>query len=157
MSFIVQWLYILTLSLWVGSIFFFSFLTTPTVFATLPREMASQLISAIFPRYYTLGYVAGGVLLLTTLLEAILVKQLPWVRIVLVLLMLGSTLYAGMMVRPLVHDLKVEMKTVEEGTPRGKDLKAKFDSQHRLSVILNLIVLISGLFLIGILAFRLRL
>lgn len=157
MYFIIQWFYILTLSLWVGSIFFFSFLTTPTVFSTLPREMASQLIGAIFPRYYNLGYVAGGILLLTTILEAIVVKQLPWIRIVLIALMLGSTLYAGLVIRPHVHNLKVEMKAVEEGTPQGNKLKVEFDTQHRISVILNLMVLVSGLFLIGILAFRLRL
>jgi TnpA family transposase len=46
---------------------------------------------------------------------------------------------------------------VEEGTPRGEELKKQFSQAHRLSVILNMIVLLCGLFLVGILAFRLRL
>ena len=118
MSFIVQWIYVLTLSLWVGSIFFFSFITTPTIFANLPREMASQIISALFPRYYTLGYFMGGIILLMTLIEAGLVRHFPLLRVIIIAIMLGSSIYAGMVIRPQVHQLKVEMKAVEEESPQ---------------------------------------
>lgn len=157
MSFMIQWIYVLSLSLWVGSIFFFSFLTTPTIFTTLPREMASQVISAIFPRYYILGYWAGGILAVTTLIEAILVRQWPLLRLIFIGLMVGCTLYAGLVLRPQVHNTKIEMKTLEAESPRLQQLENTFKRQHRLSVYLNLVVLISGLFLLGILAFRLRL
>lgn len=157
MSFLVQWFYLLALALWVGGIVFYSFFVTPTVFTQLPREMASQLLAVMFPRYYTLGYVAGGTLLAMTLVEAIMVRQLPWIRLILVAVMLGSTVYAGAVVRPQVHDIKLEMKSVEEGTELGKTLKARFDTMHRVSVILNMVVLVAGLFLLGIAAFRLRL
>jgi len=157
MSFIIQWIYILALSLWVGSIVFFSFFTTPAIFSSLPKEMASQVISTLFPRYYIVGYAAGGALLLTTLLEAAFVRHLPLVRLIIVGIMLGSTLYAGMVVRPQVHDLKVEMKAVAEDSAVGIRLKKQFGKIHGLSVVLNLIVLVGGVFLIGILAFRLRL
>lgn len=157
MSFLVQWFYQLALAVWVGSIVFYSFFTTPAIFAHLPREAAGELLSALFPRYYSLGYACGGTILFTTLLEAILVRHLPWVRLILVLIMLGSSVYAGAVVRPEVHALKIQMKTVEEGTDLAKSLKGSFDRQHRLSVILNLVVLMGGLFLLGIVAFRLRL
>ncbi len=157
MSALIQWFYLLALALWVGAIFFFSFITTPTVFTNLPREIASQFLSALFPRYYFLGYVAGGILLVMTLLESILVRQLPWIRLLFIAIMLGSTLYAGMAIRPRVHDLKVQMKTMEEDAPLAREMKTRFDRWHRLSVILNLLVLGSGIFLIGIVAFRLRL
>jgi uncharacterized membrane protein len=157
MSFLVQWFYLLALAVWVGGIVFYSFFTTPAVFAHLPRETAGELLAALFPRYYLLGYVCGGILLFTTLLEAILVRHLPWIRLLLVLIMLGSSAYAGAVVRPEVHALKVQMKTVEEGTELGKSLQGRFDRLHRLAVILNLVVLGGGLFLLGIAAFRLRL
>lgn len=157
MSFLIQWLYLLALTLWVGGIVFFSFFTTPALFANLPKDMASQMITILFPRYYMLGYVCGGTLLLSTLVESILVRQLPLIRLLVILLMLGSTVYAGVIVRPEVHNLKIQMKTVEEGTDLGNHLKAKFDGLHRLSVILNMVVLVSGIFLVGIVAFRLRL
>ena len=157
MSFLVQWFYQLALAVWVGSIVFYSFFTTPAVFQKLPREMASELLATLFPRYYSLGYVAGGILLFCTLVEAIMVRQIPWVRLVIVMLMLGSAVYAGAIVRPQVHDVKIQMKTVEEGSELGKTLKARFDSMHRLSVFLNVVVLVGGLILLGIVAFRLRL
>jgi len=157
MSFITQWLYLLALSLWVGGIVFFSFLTTPALFSSLPREMTGTVLAVLFPRYYYLGYASGGILLAMTLLESALVRSLPWLRISLILIMLGSTCYAGMILRPKIHQLKIEMKAVEEDTPLGKDLKLNFDKLHRLSVVLNMVVLVGGLFLLGILAFRLRL
>ncbi len=157
MSFFIQWIYVLSISLWVGSIFFFSFLTTPTLFATLPREMAGQVISALFPRYYMVGYWAGGFLLVTTLIEAVFVRQWPVLRLILIGLMMSATLYAGLVILPQAHNTKVEMKSLEAETPRAQKLEIQFKRQHRLSVYLNFIVLIAGLFLIGIIAFRLRL
>lgn len=157
MSFLIQWIYLLALVLWVGAIVFFSFFTTPILFTHLPREMAGEAVAALFPRYYTLGYAAGGAMLAMTLLEALLVRHMPWIRVIALLVMLGSSLYAGMVVRPLVHQLKVQMKSVEEGTELASSLKGKFDKQHRLSVILNTVVLLGGIFLVAIVAFRLRL
>jgi uncharacterized membrane protein len=157
MSLLVQWFYLLALCIWVGGIIFFSFFTTPVLFSNLPKEMASQVIGAIFPRYYSLGYFCGGTLLVTTLLESLLIRHAPWVRLILILIMLGSTVYAGTVIRPKIHELKVEMKTTEENSEIGLNLKTRFDKLHRFSVILNLITLVGGLFLVGIVAFRLRL
>ncbi|MCB1214586.1 MAG: DUF4149 domain-containing protein [Deltaproteobacteria bacterium] len=156
MSFISQWIYILSLSLWVGGMVFFSFFTTPTAFSALPKEMASSFITQIFPRYYMLGYVCGGGLVLSTLTETFLLKKAPWIRIILLTIMVSSTLYAGLALRPQVHQTKIELQALEEGSQAHAKVKERFDKQHRLSVILNLISLVAGLFLIGILAFRLR-
>ena len=157
MSFLVQWTYLVSLALWLGGIVFFSFFTTPVVFSHLPKELASEFLAALFPRYYALGYTAGGLMLLASLLEAALLRQIPWIRLGVVVLMLGCTLYAGLVLRPQVHELKVQLRSVEEGTELGNHLKASFDQLHRFSVILNLIVLVGGLILIGIVALRLRL
>ncbi len=156
MLFLSQWFYLLSLSIWVGSIFFFSFITTPTVFQELPKEIASQFLAALFPRYYLVGYIAGSILLISTFAESILSRQFPWVRIILILLMLGSSIYAGTVLRPKIHDLKIQMKTVEEDSEPGIRFKKQFDSLHRQSVIFNLLVLVGGLFLIGIVAIRLK-
>lgn len=156
MSFLSQWIYLLALSLWVGAIVFFSFFTTPTLFTQLPREIAGQVVTTLFPRYYALGYFAGGAMLLTTCYEAIRFRQMPWIRLVLVLIMLGSSVYAGTVIRPKTHDLKIQMKTVEEGTELGNQLKAQFDSLHRHAVILNVVVLVGGVFLLAFVALRLQ-
>jgi len=157
MSFLIQWFYVLALSLWIGSIVFFSFFTTPTLFLNLPREMASQVVSVMFPRYYLLGYICGGIMMACTLLEAILVRQLPLIRLVLIALMLGGSIYAGVVIRPQAHNLKIEMKALEENSERYQAVKRRFDSMHNLALSLNVAVLVVGLILLGILAFRLRL
>ncbi len=157
MSFFVQWIYLLSLAIWVGAIVFFSFFTTPTIFANLPKEMAGELLSALFPRYYLVGYAAGTLLLTMTLVEALLVRHMPWIRFVIVAVMLSSTFYAGLVVRPQVHNLKIQLKAVEEGSELAIHLKSKFDGLHRLSVVLNMVVLVGGLLLVGLVAFRLRL
>lgn len=157
MSFIIQWLYLLALVVWVGGIIFFSFFTTPAVFTHLPKEVGSQFLSAIFPNYYLWGYVAGGVLLLTTLAETFLAKGVPWIRLILILVMLGCTIVGGQILLPKIHQLKVQIHAMEETSPAAKPLQTKFSNLHRFSVLLNLIVLLAGLFLVGIVAFRLRL
>lgn len=136
---------------------FFSFFTTPVVFASLPREAASQLLSALFPRYYQLGYVAGALLLITTLLEFASYKSFSLVRLVLILIMLGATVYAGTVIRPKVHQIKMEQKALAEDSPLAETLQQRFSNQHRASVILNLLVMISGLFLLGMVAAKIKL
>jgi len=51
----VKWFYLLALSVWIGSIVFFSAVVAPTVFKTLDSDAAAKLQRAIFPRYYMLG------------------------------------------------------------------------------------------------------
>jgi uncharacterized membrane protein len=156
MTFLSNWFSLLSLTIWIGSIFFFSFITTPTVFQELPKEIASQFLAALFPRYYFTGYIVGSVLLVSSFAESLLTRQFLWFRILLILLMLGSSIYAGTILRPKIHDLKVQMKTMEEDSEPGIKFKKQFDSLHRQSVILNLIVLAGGLLLLGIVAIRLR-
>lgn len=59
MTTLIQFFYLLSLVVWIGSIIFFSFFTAPAVFKTLEREQAGELIGIIFPRYYKVGYVCG--------------------------------------------------------------------------------------------------
>ena len=157
MSTFIQFLYLLGLSLWVGGIVFFSFFTTPTVFTQLPKEMAGTFLSALFPKYYLLGYGSGTLMLIASLAEAALLRRWPWIRLAVLAVMLGASAYAGAVIRPRVHDLKIQMRAVEADSEVGKNLKAQFDAFHRRSVMLNVIVLLGGLLLIGIVAFRLRL
>jgi len=135
---------------------FFSFFTTPAVFSSLPKEMASVFLSTLFPRYYMLGYACSGGLIFSTAVESLLLRQVPWLRLFIILIMLGSNFYAGILLNPQLHDLKVQIQAVEEGSPIHTTLKTKFSQKHRLSLILNFVVLIAGLFLLGIVAFRLR-
>lgn len=158
MSFLVQWIYQLSLSLWLGGMVFFSFIMTPALFGSpvVPKPMASELISGIFPRYYMLGYVCGGLLLLMTLIDAGLKRSLPLPRLLIVAAMLGITVYAGEVLLAKTHETKVTLRSLEEESPTRTELQTRFDGLHRQSVILNLVVMGLGAGLSAIVALRLR-
>jgi hypothetical protein len=139
-------LHLIALSLWVGSIVFFSFIVAPGIFGALPSQEAGRVIGTIFPRYYGLGIGCG----LVTVLSAL---ALQWqgngdwrIGLALTTGMLALTLYAGLVIqpraaamRPLLHDPATEATT-----------KPEFDRLHKLAVALNVIVLLDGLVALGL-------
>jgi hypothetical protein len=135
--------YLAALGCWLGGVVFFSFFTAPAVFINLPRAEAGHLISAIFPRYYMLGYVAGTVsLALAIYFTAARGPRLWWGGTTLALaLALGITLYAGMVILPRADAIR----TVNEDPNPDAARKAEFDALHRMSVLLNGTVLLLNL------------
>lgn len=146
MTALLRTVHLLALGVWVGSVVFFSFFTAPTLFGVLPRDLAGRAVSAIFPRYYALGAVCGAVALLSGLLLG--ARQPAFGRllaceIVLLGLMTGIVVYAGRVVLPQAAQTRLSLPTLE-GTPAFDGAKARFDSLHRRSVLLNGTVLILG-------------
>jgi uncharacterized membrane protein len=139
---IVKWLYLAALIVWLGEIVFFSFVVAPAIFRTLPTADAGRAVGAVFPLYYRLGYVCGGALLLTTLvLMGGAVSRAWWgVNAVLAALMLGATLYAGVVIQPRVSELRPQIHD-PAAPPTAKE---EFDRLHRLAVQLNGAVLLCG-------------
>ena len=52
MQTLINYIYLLSLVCWLGSVIFFSFVAAPGIFKTLEREKAGEVIGVIFPRYY---------------------------------------------------------------------------------------------------------
>jgi hypothetical protein len=140
---IALFVYLLALACWLGGIIFFSFFTAPMIFTRLPITEAGKVISAIFPRYYALGYVGGIVsLALSVYFTSMRHSRIWWAVATLSLAVaLAITLYAGMVIRPQVDSIRT---VAEEATPDPAQ-KAEFDRLHRLSVILNGAVLLLNL------------
>ncbi len=147
--------FLIALALNVGAIIFFSFFTTPTIFREAPVALARELVGKMFPSYYVLGYVTQFIALAALGLRGLLEKPFPWVRVLLLVLMLGCTLYAGLNILPKAHTAKTVLKTLEPG-PEQDAKQAEFDRLHRVSVVLNGTVLAAGLVALGITAAKLR-
>src|SRR5262245_18288806 len=141
-------LLLLSLAISVGGIIFCSFFTTPTIFREAPVALARELVGKMFPSYYLLGYATQFLALASLTLRGLLEKPFPWVRILMILLMLGCTLYAGLVILPKAHTAKTVLKTLEPG-PEQDAQQAEFDRLHRLSVVLNGTVLIAGIVALG--------
>jgi len=147
-------LFLFAASFWVGSIAFMSFIVAPTLFRELPREVAGDFVGKLFPHYYTLGYVCGAIAFASLLLRGFFDKPFPWLRLALLALMLGCSVYAGSKVHPDAHMLKTVAKSMEDG-PEKEAKQAEFGKLHRLSVILNSVVFLAGVAVLFITGYRL--
>ncbi len=79
--------------------------------------------------------------------------RIEQIKLVLLITMLALTMISGLYILPKAHNIKLELKstTVEE---TKNDLKKKFSTTHKISVILNMIVLLGGLVVIYLVAMR---
>lgn len=142
---VFNFIYLLSLVCWLGSIIFFSFFVAPVVFKTLDREKAGEIVGIIFPRYYKLGYICGSLILLSFLMIGdVGLKWCAWG-----IMVLGSGL-AGLVINPKAKKIKEQLKSSPEN--EIPPLEAKFKILHSLSVKLNALVLFSGLWLLGLTA-----
>jgi uncharacterized membrane protein len=129
-------------SLWVGGLAFFAFLVAPAAFATLEREAAGRFVTVLFPRYYLVGTALG-----LFALGCCIGRGMPtgwrrpdWISCGLVLLMLALTVYAWAIVLPAVHAAREMMRAAGAGSMEA----LRFARLHRLSALLNGVVMIAG-------------
>ncbi|CAI2719674.1 DUF4149 domain-containing protein [Nitrospina watsonii] len=147
----LAFLHLLGLVVWLGSVIFFSFFTAPSVFKVLDRQQAGDVIAAIFPKYYGVGYTCAVLVAATALATP---HGASGLRMPFLVVMAACTFYAGLVINPQARRLKHQMR--EAG---GEDdaLQNQFRSLHGWSVRLNATVLIFGLGLLWITAMGLRL
>ena len=128
-------IYLLAMVCWLGGMVFFSLITAPVIFRVLQRADAGKVVSEIFPRYYLLGYIAGGVALALAVYFCVLRGERVWwiLSVAALALALGMTFYAGAVLRPQIDAIR----TVAEEPNVDPARKAEFDRLHRLSVSLN--------------------
>ena len=148
-------LFQMALGLWVGALVFVSFVVAPTVFRALPSETAGLVMGQIFPLYY--GFtVAVGIVALGAAL------QLRWkvgrtgawkAVVVMLIVMLAATTYAGAFVNPKARALRPALHR----EPVDPQLRAEFDTLHQRAVQLNAMVLILGLTTLAVAAANMRL
>lgn len=133
-----------SLGIWLGIMVCFSFLTTPTLFRELPREMAGEVVSKLFPQYYFIAYALLGISLVTLLLKGFLEKPFPILRLICLALAFAFMLIAGTQIHPKAHFTKTVMRTLEDG-PEKEQKQAEFNKLHRQSVLSNVAVLLLSL------------
>ena len=97
-----------------------------------------------------ISYGCGAVLLAVLLARAVLGPRPAWfaVRAVIVLLMLGATLYSGLVVSGRVEAARAAIGTSPSSLPDGDPRRAEFGRLHATSTGLQLIPLVGGLALL---------
>ena len=160
MQTLLRSLYLLSLVFWVGSIFFFSLIAAISAFKILPRELAGDLVADIFPKYYLVAYVCGGVALLTIMINRVAGYTTSGVvntlRIAILFIMLGLSVYAGTLITPNAHELRMEMRTLSKDVPRYNEVQRNFSSLHKRSAIINSAVFLLGVAIVILTAYNYR-
>lgn len=143
----LRFVHLLSVTVWVGMLVFFTLFATPALFKYLPRETAGDVVGVLFPRYWAVGYAAAFLSLSTLLVLSYIGKTLPAARLALIVFMAALTLYSGLVVSARARTVKGLVREAPEG--EAKDgLKKEFASLHAKSAAMNLAVLISGVALI---------
>ena len=121
-------------SILVGVIIFFSSVIAPTVFKAVDEKNAGLFLRAFFPKYYIFGIIITSLALLSaTLLEQISNPlELSMISAILAMFIIS----------------KLMIPHINKARDMGESAKKKFNQLHLLSVILNFLSLIVGLFLI---------
>ena len=127
-------LILVLVSIWIGSIIFFSAIIAPTVFKVLDEKSAGLFLRAFFPKYYIFGLIIGGLCLMLIFLLNIALNTM---LLALLLVMMALTVTSKLMI-PVINAAR---DMGEEGVSRFKKL-------HTMSVMLNVLTLIIGLIFI---------
>ncbi len=160
MQVILRFLYLLSIVFWIGTMFFFSSSVAPSVFKILPRQMAGEMISAIFPKYYLVAYICGGIALITSILSWLIESHSSGIlylsRIVILAIMVGLAIFAGAVIRPQALEVRAQMRSLVEDSPQYREVQARFNKLHRYSVVINSVVFLLGFAIIFITAYNYR-
>ena len=122
------------ISIWVGVIVFFSSIIAPTVFKTLDEKSAGVFLRAFFPKYYLFAIVIGLAALALIMIFDIKVSNILYIAIV------------SMTILSIISRFMIPM--INNARDMGEKGKQKFNRLHMLSVSLNVITLVIGLFFI---------
>ncbi len=131
-------LFLASLALWIGAAVFFSAGVLPLLFTSLAPAEAGRIAALIFPVYFRAGLAVG----LVACAAAALLARMPgrkWKAVLaLLVLMTLAQGWSAVVIHP-------EMALI-----RGVDAEvARFQQLHELSVRLNAVVLLGGVFLLG--------
>ncbi len=149
MSTILRYVEFLSLGIWLGSIIFLSFVVAPGAFTTLgSRDQAGALVGLALGRMHVLGLGCGAVFLAARAALSVLagrgLSALLAPAALLVILMLVLTGVSQYRVSARMAHLRQQMVSVDR-TPEDNPLRIEFNRLHRVSVSLEVAVLLAGL------------
>lgn len=143
----------IAVAMWLGVMGFFALGVAPAAFGALDRDAAGRLVSAVFPRYYLVGVVLGACALAALAARAMSsgVRGGDWFSLGAVAGMLALTLYAWLVVLPAAHTAR---EAIKQGGAAAQVEEVTFARLHRLSTMLNGIVIVTGLTFVAFEAVR---
>jgi hypothetical protein len=124
---------IIIISIWSGTIIFFSAVVAPTVFKSLDEREAGVFLRAFFPKYYIFGIVLGVISIIYLLFSPVHSHLLYSIMAMTVLTILGR------MSIPIINKA------------RDTNNEQAFKRYHLISVMMNVLTLVIGIIILGML------
>jgi len=142
---LLKYIHLLSISLWLGGMFFFSLIVAPAIFRTLSRQDAGTVVGLIFPKYWILGYISSTVLLVTLYLIA--KGDIEAVKTPMIILGVVTALAftSGLVIGSKARVVKEEMRAEATPEPLKIELRKKFGKLHAISSVINVAILILNL------------
>jgi len=145
MSTLLRTIEFLSLSLWLGSDVFLSFVVAPGAFRTLAsRDQAGAMVGYGLWWMHMIGVVCGITILLARLLRTRTFGSLLTPTVMCVVLMILLTVVSQHAVSPKMAALRVQTGSIQAAAA-DSPLLAEFGRLHRISVSLESGVLLAGL------------
>ncbi|MBL8170201.1 MAG: DUF4149 domain-containing protein [Acidobacteria bacterium] len=142
---------IIAITTWVGGMATLAFIAAPAIFQTATsREQAGKTFGLILRRFHPVMYGCGAVILLAAGLRwwgsfnhRLHASELT--RYVIAVLMLGLSLYSGLVISRKLDKLRADMPGGIDRIPKEDPRRATFNELHRLSTTLMAFNLLLGL------------
>ncbi len=147
---ILRFLKVLSIALWVGSIFFFAIAVAPVAFSVLPtRTLAGQVVGRSLVSLHWIGIICGLVFLLCAVLIAFVEGGAkPFHRSdLLVVAMMALTLFAHFGIERRMNNLKDQMGVIDV-VPHEDARRVEFNRLHVWSERMEELVFFGGLVLL---------
>jgi hypothetical protein len=132
------YLYVIVLSLWVGGMSLFTFIITPVIFKSYPRDTAGEIVGKLFPSYFLFGFAVGVAAFIFLILSFQLRDSLVnAISVALISLAIAISLYVNFRLYPEIKGVKQEVHSFETTAPNAPT-RIRFRSLHAQSAIMNI-------------------
>lgn len=145
---ILRYLMFVSLVVWIGGLIFFAFVLAPTAFQVLPNpHLAGNVVGRALGKLHWIAIISGIIFLCSSLLYSRLTSgtvHLFAMRHVLIVLMLGLTLFSQFWIIPKMDSLRASVGDFAS-VPLTNPARVQFDLLHIWSTRVEGAVLILGL------------
>ena len=140
--------YNLILALWVGGIALFTFIITPVIFKSYPRDQAGEIVGRLFPGYFLYNLILAVLALVLFFIAANDRSKLSYqFSLVCVVTALLINLFIVFKLHPDTVRIKQQVTSFERESPDSPARK-QFRMLHGVSAVLNLVLLAEGIVLL---------
>ena len=154
----LRYLYVLALVMWVGGMATAGLVVAPTTFGVLQawdpttgRVLAGDVFGAVLGRMNVIAYVAAGVMFLVLTVQRLLGPRphAYGIRVGLIALMLGVTMYSARVTAPRIDELQAQVSGPMHQLAAEDPRRLEFDRLHGQSTVLVIASIVGGLVLLA--------